>query len=88
MKTFDDYPWEIGVEKRENRFKRELVEAYRRRQAFYDPYFEGDVPRAKVMVLSSEELATIFHIPSLSTTAPGLERMASATGEAPSNLPT
>jgi hypothetical protein len=88
MKTFDDYPWEIGVEKRKNRFRRELVEAYRRRQAFYDPYFEGDIPRSKVMVMSSEELATVFHIPSLATTAPGLERMASATGEAPPNLPT
>ncbi|PIR83248.1 hypothetical protein COU19_01500 [Candidatus Kaiserbacteria bacterium CG10_big_fil_rev_8_21_14_0_10_56_12] len=88
MKTFDDYPWEIGVEKRKNRFRRELVEAYRRRAYFYDPFYEGDLPREKVMVMSSEELATVFHIPSLSTQAPGLERMASATGEAPANLPT
>ncbi|MFA7302533.1 MAG: hypothetical protein WC030_02175 [Candidatus Paceibacterota bacterium] len=88
MKTFDDYPWEIGVEKRKNRFRRELVEAYRRRAYFYNPFFEGDIARSDVMVMSTEELATVFHIPSLSTQAPGLERTSSATGEAPANLPT
>lgn len=88
MKTFDDYPWEIGAEKRKEHFRRELVEAYRRRQFFYDPFFEGGLKMADAMVMSTEELATVFHIPSLAVETPGLERIQSATGEAPANLPT
>ncbi len=88
MKRFDDYPWEIGVEKRKESFRQELVEAYRRRQFFYDPHFEGDISARELMVMSTEELATIFHIPSLAVGTPGLERIQSATGEAPANLPT
>ncbi len=88
MKRFDDYPWEIGVEKRKERFRQELVESYRRRQFFYDPHFEGGISARELMVMSTEELATIFHIPSLAVGTPGLERIQSATGEAPANLPT
>ena len=88
MKTFDDYPWEINVEKRKNHFRRDMVEAYRRRQFFYDPFFEGGKHGHDAMVMSTEELATVFHIPSQGVQAPGLERIHSATGEAPANLPT
>lgn len=87
MKRFDDYPWEINVTKRKNQFRRELVEAYRRRQFFYDPFFEGGLTTENIMVLSTEELATMYHIPSLAAAAPGLERIQSASGEAPPNLP-
>ena len=88
LKTFDDYPWEIGAEKKKNHYRHEIVEAYRRRQFFYDPFFEGSVGYKKAMVMSTEELATIYHIPSRSIETPGLERIQSATGEAPPNLPT
>lgn len=88
MKRFDDYPWEIGAEKKKERYRQELVEAYRRRQFFYDPFFEGGIIASDLMVMSTEELATVFHIPSSSVEAPGLERIHSATGEAPGNLPT
>ncbi|MEK7604678.1 MAG: hypothetical protein AAB442_02705 [Patescibacteria group bacterium] len=87
MKKFDDYPWEIGVEKRKNEFRHELVEAYRRRQFFYDPFFEGGLKMHELMVMSTEELATIFHIPSRSVETPGLNRVHSATGDAPTDLP-
>ncbi len=88
MKTFDDFPWEIGVEKRKNRFRKRLVEVYRRRQFFHDPFYEGGLPKSKLMVMSTEEIATIFHVPSSTVGAPGLARIQSATGEAPVNLPT
>ncbi len=88
MKRFDDYPWEIGVEKKKNRYRRELVEAYRRRQFFYDPFFEGGIHGNKTMIMSTEELATVFHIPSQSVQAPGLTRIHSTTHEAPADLPT
>ncbi len=88
MMNFDDFPWETGVGKRKDHFRRGLVEAYRRRQFFYDPFFEGSLSANEIMVMSTEELATVFHIPSSSIEAPGLTRVRSATGEAPVNLPT
>lgn len=88
MKTFDDFPWEIGVSKRKDRFRRELVEVYRRRQFFYDPFYEGSLSPHDIMVMSTEEIATLFHVPSSSIEAPGLTRIQSATGKAPVNLPT
>ena len=87
MKTFDDYPWEFGIAKLKNKYRRLMVEAYRRRQFFYEPFSFG-LPKDDIMVMSTEELATLFHIPSSTVAAPGLERIQSATGEAPVNLPT
>lgn len=87
MKTFDDYPWEIGAEKRKEHYRHELIEAYRRRQYFYSPFFEGGKKMEDTMVMSTEELATIFHIPSRSVEAPGLAYVQSATGDAPADLP-
>jgi hypothetical protein len=87
LKTFDDYPWEIGAEKKKNHYRREIVEAYRRRQFYYDPFFEGGVGGENAMVMSTEELATVFHIPSRAIETPGLERIQSARSDAPANLP-
>lgn len=88
MKRFDDYPWEVGVSKKKDLFRRKLVEAYRRRQFFYPPYFHGGLFPRDAAVMSTEELATIFHIPSRSIETPGIDRVQSAMGEAPPNLPT
>jgi len=87
LMSFDDYPWEIGVEKRKHHYREELVERFRRRQFFYDPFFHDGLFGDETMILSTEELATVYHIPSQSVQAPGLERIHSATGEAPANLP-
>jgi hypothetical protein len=81
MTDFDDYPWELGVDKLKAKYKRWLVDAYRRRQFFHEPF------QADAMVMSTEELATIYHVPSRSTNTPTLTRIQSATSEAPSNLP-
>lgn len=86
MKRFDDYPWDITINKRKDRFRHQMIEAYRRRQFFHEPFSEG-LPKDDIMVMSTEELATIFHIPSQAVTTPSLERIQSATSEAPSNLP-
>src|SRR3989344_1783120 len=79
---FDDYPWEIGVSKEKEKERRELVDAHRRRQYFHAPYAYDDY-----MVMSTEELATLYHIPSRAVAAPSLDRISSATSEAPPNLP-
>lgn len=80
---YSDYPWEFGNERRKDIFRHHVVEAYRRRQYFHEPF---DMPDQ--MVMSTEELATIFHVPSSTVATPGLRRIPSATGEAPANLPT
>ena len=87
MKKFDDYPWEIGVQKKKDMFAKDLIEVYRRRQFFYHPFYEGSMSPNDIMVMSTEELATVFHIPSRAVETPGLGRIASATSEAPVNLP-
>jgi hypothetical protein len=38
-------------------------------------------------LLSTEELATLFHIPDMSVTAPNLNRVVAKRGGAPTNLP-
>jgi hypothetical protein len=83
MTQFNDYPWEMGVDRLKTIYRRALVEAYRRRQFYFEPFdFKSDA-----MVMSTEELATIFHIPSRAIGAPGLDRIQSTTSEAPANLP-
>ncbi len=82
MTAFDDYPWEFGVAKLKDKYRRWMIEAYRRRQFFHEPFV------AETMVMSTEELATLYHIPSHAVETPSLGRIQSATGEAPVNLPT
>jgi hypothetical protein len=81
MTQFDDYPWEIGVDKLKSLYRMLVVDAYRRRQFYHEPY------PMEYAVMSTEELATIFHVPSRAVEAPALERIQSATSEAPPNLP-
>jgi len=88
MKNFDDYPWEKGAQKRKDEIRRGLVEAYRRRQFFYNPFYRGSLSTKKIMVMSTEELATIYHVPTAAVESPGLARIKSTTGQAPENLPT
>ncbi len=69
MTEFDDYPWEFGVSRLKDRYRRLLIDAYRRRQFFHEPF------KSDAMVMSTEELATIFHIPSRAVEAPSLLRV-------------
>ena len=80
---FEDYPWEINVQARKNKVRRKWVDAFRRRQFFFPPYAHKDY-----VVMSTEEIATLYHIPSRAVATPGLPRITSATGESPANLPT
>ncbi len=77
-----NYPWQDFRGLREAYYSRKILDAYHRRSFFHPPY---DRPR---FVLTTEELATIFHFPTEETKAPGLQRLSSTKGEPPSNLPT
>jgi hypothetical protein len=80
--NFDDWPWEDPKGIQHEHVAHGLVDSYRRRSYFNEPY------RMPWMIMSSEELATLFHIPSSGVTTPSLPRIQSSTSEAPSNLPT
>lgn len=79
---FNDWPWEDRGGRHKAHLEHLLVDAYRRRAYFHEPY------KTPWMIMSSEELATVFHVPSASVTAPSLPRIQSSTSEAPANLPT
>lgn len=79
---FNDYPWEDPHGHHKQHEHDRIVELYRRRAYFHDPYV------GPWMVLSTEEMATLFHVPSSTVEAPGVPRIQSATSGAPSNLPT
>ncbi len=76
-----DHVWEDYRNSRRNYFSRRILMAYRRRSAFYPPF------KTKTMILNTEELATIYHLPGAVAGAPGLTRVPSKKGEAPGNLP-
>lgn len=81
---FNDYPWEIFAKKRKKIKQKEIIDAYRRRSYFYAPYI------TQHNIMSTEELATMYHIPSASITTPALSRsrVQSTTNIPPSDLPT
>ena len=62
-------------------FKKEELEHYKLRK--YKKHSDSDKPK----IMTSEELATIFHLPGKAVVTPGLGRLTSSRGEAPINLP-
>ncbi len=80
-----DYPYNVWDGKLGNpiiyKKKKKMFEAYRMRSGFYPPY------QRKPFVLTTEELATIFHIPTGITQTPTLSRIDSKKAEPPVNLP-
>ena len=76
-----DYPWEDPLGFRKPRMKELLYFHSKHRAFFYVPYDQ------KPEFLSTEELATIWHLPSSQIKTPGLDRVTSRIAEAPANLP-
>ncbi len=79
-----DYPWQDFKGRRANEGKKKLLDAYKRRSFFQAPYkfFHG-----KPFVLTTEELATIFHFPGEVASTPTFTRIVSKKAEPPANLP-
>ena len=74
-------PWEDYRDARRNYYSKSALKAYRRRSYFYPPH------KADPMVMSAEELATLFHLPGAVAGTPTLTRVPSKKAEAPTNLP-
>lgn len=76
-----DYPWQDYNNIRLNKKKIEIFDAYKYRSWFYAPQHK------KPFVLTSEELATIYHFPGGVAQTPTFGRIPSRKSEAPVNLP-
>jgi hypothetical protein len=74
--------WKKRSEKKRNKERQEMLDAYKRRAYFYRPF-----RRKHPFVLNTEELATLFHLPGGVSATPTFGRIESRKVEAPSNLP-
>lgn len=80
-----DYPWQDVMGKKE-KTERKGLEAYKRRAFFEEPFKR--LHKDKPFILTTEEVATLFHFPSAMVAAtPTLARIPSKKAEAPANLP-
>jgi hypothetical protein len=77
-----DYPWQDWSNIRRDMIRRRMFFWYKHRAYFYVPYDQTPV------LMTTEELATLWHFPSSAVKTPGLVRVPSRVGEAPTNLPT
>jgi len=83
------YPWQDKKGKNIRKLRDDMYRAYVRRAFIYkdlEHYKYGRV-LFKKFVMSTEELATIYHLPGQVAATPSFERIESVTGQAPSNLP-
>ena len=77
-----DFPWQDYKYFRQKRMVDRMFRAYKRRAYFYGAY-KGIKP----IILNSEELATLYHLPTGTVEAPMVGRIGSRKGEPPTNLP-
>lgn len=77
-----DYPWQDFNGIREITNKIHSLNAFRMRSWFHAPY------KYKHSIMTTEELATLFHLPGSVARTPTMQRIASTRSEAPANLPT
>jgi hypothetical protein len=80
-------PWQDFKKIRENRMLHVLLETYKRRMYFYPPYRYKGNSKGKILVMNTEELATVFHFPGQVAATPTLARIPSKKSQAPANLP-
>lgn len=76
-----NYAWQDYKGKLQNRARRRVFDAYRRRSYFHYPY------QTPAFVLNTEELATMYHYPGSNIKTPTVSRIPSKKSEAPSDLP-
>lgn len=86
-----DYPWQDFSGVRSQKIKAEIFDAYCKRSYFYPPHASQRVAGVSVdrkpFVLTTEELATIYHFPGRVSETPSFKRIESKKSEPPVNLP-
>ncbi|HZS42844.1 MAG TPA: hypothetical protein VFA52_01360 [Candidatus Paceibacterota bacterium] len=76
-------PLRNAMRRRRDRMERHMLEAYKHRGAFEPPFTDHHEP----FVMTTEELATVFHFPGEVAATPTFDRIPAKKAEAPSNLP-
>lgn len=98
MTKSPDEPWKDMFKKNLEKGKEAILSDYKNRDFFYDSFnakkpwqsfFKRpeDLDGKPIMLLSSEELATIFHLPGRVAATPTFLRAQSTKAEPPANLP-
>jgi hypothetical protein len=94
--TTFDYPWQDLFKTRIVKKKKDMLDGYRARAFFYgsfsfdklEKYFtHPNAGAGKQFVLSTEEIATLYHLPGRVAATPTFERLDSTKSEPPVNLP-
>jgi hypothetical protein len=94
--TAFDFPWQDITGKKIIKLKKDLLGAYKNRAYFYggfnlkDPKTFFTYPEKsgrKAFILSTEELATMFHLPGRVAETPSFVRIEATKAEPPANLP-
>jgi hypothetical protein len=85
ISTTFDYWWQDPLGKKLISLKKNILETYIERDYFWKSLPKGK--KRKKMILTSEELASIFHFPGSVAQNSSLTRVQSKRAEAPSNLP-
>jgi hypothetical protein len=92
-----DAPWSDPTGLALVKMKKRMLDNFRLRMFFHPPiqyqfnypllrtFFPSHVPQ--IFVMSTEELATIFHFPGLVSETPSFKRIESKIAKPPSNLP-
>ena len=78
------YPWQDFKDIRKRERVTQFIDAYKRRAFFGYPHHHLF---GKPYILTTEEVATLFHLPGAVATTPNLVRASSKKAEAPANLP-
>ncbi|MBI2086921.1 MAG: hypothetical protein HYT69_02000 [Candidatus Zambryskibacteria bacterium] len=78
------HAWQDFNDIMKRKLQRTHLNAYKRRSFFNIPYKNLN---GKSYILTTEELATLFHLPGAMATTPTLSRAPSKKAEAPANLP-
>ena len=79
-----DYPWQDFRRIRRTHREKEFLEAYKLRSFFQPPFKNFD---QTPIILTTEELATIYHFPGSAVQTPTFDRIPSKKAEPPANLP-
>ena len=78
------YPWQDFRNIRKRTIEKRMIDAYKRRSFFNVPHKHY---RSKPFILTTEELATIYHFPGKVASTPTFSRVPSRKAEPPANLP-
>jgi hypothetical protein len=89
-----DYPWQDYNKFKESKNKLNHFKVYKERQFFFPDYFPSQnyfiIPskyKVEPFVMTTEELATIYHFPGDVARTPSLSRVVAKKAEPPANLP-